>query len=80
MQRTTIMLPPSLKARVVQQAEGLGVSLGEFIRRSLEAATRQRASKRQTDPLVADTAVFRGDAPRDLARHHDRYLYGKAAS
>ena len=81
MQRTTIMLPATLKARALQRAEGLGISLGEFIRRSLMAAATQHSrSKGQQDPLFADTAVFRGAAPRDLSRQHDRYLYGKVPS
>ncbi|MBI4597747.1 MAG: hypothetical protein HY737_05010 [Candidatus Omnitrophica bacterium] len=78
MHRTTIMLPSTLKSRALQHAEGLGISLGEFIRRSIDAATHQRTTKHQPDSLFADEAVFRGAAPRDLSRHHDRYLYGPA--
>lgn len=82
MQRTSIMLPPALKTRALRQAQVLGISLGELIRRSLVLTIRGRAPApgQHDDPLFADTAVFRGPAPRDLSRRHDRYLYGDAAS
>lgn len=31
----------------------------------------------ENDPLFSDNAVFDGDAPQDLARNHDTYLYGE---
>ena len=73
MKRTTIMLPPELKARAEREAGIRGVSLGELIRLSLEAAL---SHDRGEDPLFADKAVFRGDAPEDLSTDHDAYLYG----
>lgn len=81
MHRTTIMLPAALRTRALQQAEGLGISLGELIRRSLVLATRHPAAHRKgQDPLFTDARVFRGPAPRDLSRRHDRYLYGEGSS
>ena len=80
MQRTTIMLPEGLKVRALRQAEMQKISLGEFIRRSLMRSIQQPHKRHQQDPLLADDAVFRGPVPRDLSRHHDRYLYGDAAS
>lgn len=80
MYRTTIMLPAALKTRALQQAEALGISLGELIRRSLMLATRQPTARSHEDPLFTNTAIFRGRAPRDLSNRHDRYLYGERAS
>ena len=79
MQRTTIMLPTSLKLRAMQRAGQMGISLGEFIRRSLSTMTRRSHAPGRRDPLFADEAVYRGPAPRDLSAHHDRYLYGDAS-
>ena len=76
MRRTSIMLPDDLKVRVLSCANQEGLSLGAFIREALILKIRPPAATGQTDPFFADTAVFRGKAPRDLARHHDRYLYG----
>jgi hypothetical protein len=35
---------------------------------------------RGRDPMFADEAVFAGRAPANLARNHDRYLYGEEPS
>lgn len=75
MHRTTVMLPENLKTRASELARRQGVSLGELIRRSLEAALEVPEKGRAADSLLADDAIFQGDTPRDLARHHDRYLY-----
>ncbi len=76
MQRTTLMLPPSLKTRAQQRAREMGISLGELIRRAVESELRGAgAGRRSADPLFADAAVFTGDTPTDLAKAHDRYLY-----
>ncbi len=76
MHRTTIMLPPDLKARAQRRAQELGVSFGELMRQALEselAASQGRT--RGDDPLFADDAIFSGEAPADLSENHDRYLY-----
>lgn len=75
MQRTTIMLPNELRARAQRRASELGMSLGQFIRESLTARL-SRVENQTEDPLFEDSAVFEGDAGKDLARNHDRYLYG----
>jgi hypothetical protein len=76
MHRTMIMLPSDLQRRARRLAQERGISLGGLIRealvRVLEAAGDDH---RSNDPLFADDAVFTGDAPSDLARHHDQYLY-----
>ncbi len=80
MHRTTLMLPPELKARAQQRARELGISLGELVRRSIEAELSQSIdSRRAADPLFSDDAVYSGNAPSDLAARHDRYLYGDPA-
>ena len=76
MKRTTIMLPAALRARAIERARRLGISMGELIRRSMEAML-VGSEEGGDDPLVADGAVFDGPVPDDLARNHDRYLYGK---
>jgi len=30
----------------------------------------------KADPFLNDTVVWRGKTPKDLALHHDQYLYG----
>jgi hypothetical protein len=76
MKRTTIMLPAKLKARAERRARTQGISLSELIRDSLaRALERQARRSADEDPFLADTATFTG-GPRDLARNHDRYLYG----
>ncbi len=75
MRRTTIMLPEELKQHALLRARGEGISLGELIRRSLAETLAEGATDQRDDPLFADSAVYHGPAPSDLAADHDRYLY-----
>jgi len=75
MHRTTIMLPLDLKQRASQVASRLGVSLGELIRQSLEAALRGDAGSIHEDPFFRDRAVYDGPVPPNAAADHDHYLY-----
>ncbi len=75
MYRTTIMLPETLKSRVVREAQAQGISLGEFVRGALDAAVRSRESDRPTDSLLTDCALYGGETPTDMADRHDGYLY-----
>lgn len=77
MKRTTIMLPEDLKIQAEKAARKTRISLGQFIRTSIEKAVRQIAKSGQEDPFFSDKAVWRGTAPRDGALRHDKYLYGK---
>ena len=78
MQRTTVMLPQDLKARAMLLARERGISFGELLRECLTATLNEPAGDaRDADPLFADTAVYEGPAPSDLAKEHDRYLYGE---
>jgi hypothetical protein len=74
MKRTTIMLPDDLRRRAVFRARQRGVSLGELIRESLDAAVPQVNYEAGPDPLFQDV-VFDGPAPSDLSRRHDKYVY-----
>ena len=80
MRRTSILLPDDLRVQALHQASREGLSLGALIREALVLKIRLPAARGKADPLLADTAVFRGKAPRDLAQHHDRHLYDHAAS
>lgn len=76
MKRTTIMLPDDLKEKGMRKARRRGISLGELIRESLEALVKNPDTEKLEDPLFEDNAIFRGKAPKDFSRNHDRYLYG----
>ena len=76
MKRTTIMMPDDLKIRAVKRADSLGISLGEFIRDSLERNLKSDNLVIFVDTYLGDDAVYDGDAPTDLAQNHDKYLYG----
>ena len=80
MQRTTIMLPVDLKQRAESLAKRLGVSLGELIRQSLEAALRGNAGEVREDPFFQDRAVYAGPVPASLSADHDDFLYGPKPS
>ncbi len=76
MKRTSVMLPADLKARAMRTARERGISFGELLRRSLQAAVEAPGTI-YDDPVFADSAVFDGPAPTDLAAEHDGYLYGE---
>ncbi|MGH9365659.1 MAG: CopG family transcriptional regulator [Thermoanaerobaculia bacterium] len=74
MKRTTIMLPEDLRRRALFRAKQRGVSLGELIRDSLDAALPDVIDDMHRDPLFEDV-VFDGPAPADVSANHDKYLY-----
>jgi len=74
MKRTTVMLPEALRRRAAFRARQRGISLGELIRDSLDAALP--GASYDQDPLFEDV-IFDGPAPKDLSAKHDKYLYGK---
>lgn len=78
MKRTTIMLPEDLKVQAEKAARKSRVSLGQFIRKSIEKAVQRVVKSGQEDPFFSDKTVWRGTAPRDGALRHDKYLYGKS--
>ena len=80
MLRTTLMIPPALKARAQQRARELGISFGQLVRQAIEESLQtSETDRREADPLFADRAVFTEETPADLSTDHDRYLYGEDA-
>ena len=78
MKRTTIMLPDELKIRAIHRANRKGISLGGFIRESLETALdtyNGNSPENDVDPFFTDVAVYDGETPSDLSENHDDYLY-----
>jgi hypothetical protein len=73
MKRTTIMLPYQLKAKAEREARRTGVSLGEFIRASMQLRLDQepKGKKRRFFP---DDFTFTDDGPPDLVANLDKYL------
>jgi hypothetical protein len=69
------MLPRDLKVRVERHARARGVSLGEYVRRSLERALAQPEEIAEDSPF-GDEAVYSGESPASYAADHDDYLYG----
>ena len=71
------MLPDQLKGRARHLARKRGISLGQLIRESLEAALKNEgALSSRRDPLFSDAGVYQDEAPSDLSLRHDEYLYG----
>lgn len=83
MKRTTVMLPYELHSKACFVARERGISFGELVRESVESAVEGKPARKKEgwkgDPFFTDTAVFKGDAPSDLAERHDDYLYGDDA-
>ena len=67
----TVQVPDELRDKAVLAAQRRGLTLDEFIRLCLSSAV-----DRGQDALFSDSAVFTGDAPSDISKNHDRYLYG----
>jgi hypothetical protein len=74
MKRTTIMLPEGLRRRALSRAKQKGVSLGELIRDSLDAALPAVSHDGEQDPLFEDV-IYDGPGPADVSAKHDKYLY-----
>lgn len=78
MKRTTIMLPEKLKAKAERRARTQGMSLSALIRDSLaRSLDRTPAQSAADDPFLNDNVTFRDGGPPDVARNHDKYLYGE---
>ena len=78
-ERTTVVLPASLKQRAVARAREQGISFGEFVRTAvanmLTVPPRGTSRKKTGDPFWDNLKVYE-DGPADLAVRHDDYLYG----
>ncbi len=75
MHRTTIMLPEDLKTKAEEFCRKKGLSLGEVVREAVRDLLR-KAEEDAGDSFFCDTAIYHEDAPGDLSRNHDEYLYG----
>jgi len=53
----------------------MGLSLGGFIRDSLEIVLKSGEKGMLDDSYMDDNAVHEGETEVDLAKNHDRYLY-----
>ena len=76
MKQTSILLPLDLKRRAEDKARDLGISLGAFIRSSLEQSLKTYTVKDTGDSLFSSTTTYNGKTPKDLSKNHDDYLYG----
>ena len=76
--RTTILLPQELKSRAEEKARRLGLSLGEFIRKSILVSLKSGEKTKANDPFWNDKALYAGKVPKDVSKHHDKYLYGSS--
>jgi len=77
--RTTIVLPASLKERAVTRAREQKISFGEFVRRAVERQLTNPSrgkSKKTGDPFWDNLVAYDDDGPADLAARHDDFLYG----
>lgn len=72
MVKVYVPFPDDLLEQAEAAARARGVSIDEFVRQCVSTSVESRES---TDPLFADAEVYTGDAPVDLARNHDNYLY-----
>jgi len=73
MRRTTILLPEELRRRAAREAQALGISLSELIRRRLaEGGEAEQGSS----PRFFTRQPWVGSGADDVAANHDGYLYG----
>ena len=73
MTRTTIMLSPKLKARVLRMARQEGISMGELIRDSLERRLAEGITG-DADSFLTDSFAAPGTGSTDVSENHDAYL------
>ena len=73
MHRTTILLPPELRRKADREAQALGISLSELIRRRLSGGESMEPAVR---PRFFSRPPWQGSGASDTAANHDQYLYG----
>ena len=79
MTRTQVLLEPTQYRWLVEQARRQHKSLSEVLRGLIEARQADSRRDRKADPLFRLIGTGK-DRARDVAEHHDRYLYGSASS
>ncbi len=75
MNRTTVMLPSSLKTKAQIFAHKEGVSLGELVREALKSKLSSVITTQ--DPFFDDETYYECKISSDISINHDQYLYGK---
>ena len=74
MTRMTVELPDPLKSRITRAARQKRITVGQFVRETLEHALASPA--RSTKGTMFDLEVYKGRAPTDVSANVDAYLYG----
>lgn len=77
MNRTTILLPENLKRKVNLKAKIQKLSLGEYIRKSLESSLKMGFDDLKNDPFINDKNIFIDKVETDISLRHDDYIYGE---
>ena len=77
MQRTTVVMPVSLKKRAMSRARQRNISFAEFVRQAVEmlALLPPKRRLKGRDPLFFDVPVYDGPVPADISINLDKYLY-----
>jgi hypothetical protein len=60
---------------MAHQAGKMGLSMGQFIRHSVEQALT--GTDQTSVGTLFDLGVYRGPGPKDVSAHVDEYLYGE---
>ena len=86
MNRTTVVLPKSLKVQAVKRARARGISFGELLREALtdnlrqpHAVDREKQKRRDAINEMLKFSQHAQPGPKDLAENLDDYLYGQKA-
>jgi len=77
MERTTVMIPAGLKDRIELEAKRRGISMGSFIRHSLEQELNRRVPLSKNDSFFGDQQVFSGKVPGKDSLKFDDVIYGE---
>lgn len=83
MNRTTVVLPDTLKAQAMKTAQAKGISFGELVREAIEkllsapGESASQRSRRQSVTAMLQFAETAPSGPADLSERLDDYLYGK---
>lgn len=81
--RTTIILPETIKLRAVGRAREQGISFGEFVRKAVEneltiVPQKKRLNlkgKKTGDPFWDNLVTYDSDGPTDVSERVDDYLF-----
>jgi len=79
LRRKQIYLDPENEHRIRTLARATGLSEAEHIRRAVASYVEDLPDAGSTEhPLLEMIGICEGEGgPRDAARHHDTYLYGR---